>query len=228
MTQARVPPHPSSSWSASVRRGATLGVVAACHLGLLALMLRPVAYRESRQPVPRGTDHALRLVFIPPSTTAPAAKPSVLPPPRHQPARTPRLRRTADTPRTMVQRVATNVPSRPTTDQAAPGYHTGDFRSRLQEAQRTRTVHLPGSAAPRVSGLRLRVAPSAQDLVRQLTVATRCTAERFKMQRSKTEFITAQLMDRTLEADGCGPHADHTSTSDVVDAVTRQLMEEQP
>lgn len=47
------------------------------------------------------------------------------------------------------------------------------------------------------------------------------------MQWGKTEFITAQRMDRALEADGCGPHADHASTSDVVDAVTRQLMEQQ-
>ncbi|MEO9090868.1 MAG: hypothetical protein ABI247_11120, partial [Rhodanobacter sp.] len=75
-------------------------------------------------------------------------------------------------------------------------------------------------------GLRLRTAPSAQDLVQQLAVATRCTAMRFDMQKSKNQFITGQLMDRMLEADGCGPHAEHTPGSTAVDTLTRQLLDE--
>lgn len=65
-----------------------------------------------------------------------------------------------------------------------------------------------------------------RNLVRQLTVATRCAAERFQMRGSKTQFVTAQLMNRALEADGCGPHIERTPGSDAVDAVTRQLMDE--
>lgn len=121
--------------------------------------------------------------------------------------------------------VVIRLPLRPTTDQYASDYREGDFR-RLLDAQRTGVQPLPGGAAPRVGGFRLRVAPSARDLLRQLTVATRCTAEVFKMRDSKTQFITAQLMDRALEADGCGPHTERDSASDMVDAVTRQLMDE--
>lgn len=230
MTQARIPPYRASAWPGTLRRGATLGVVAACHLALLALMLRPSAYHEPRQRVPHDEDDALRLVFIPPATLPQAVKAPSRTQPRHKPAPAPRLQPTAATPRASgnaAPTIATSLPPRPTTDAAAHDYQPGDFRRRLHGAQRASTVTLPGGTAPRPSSLRLRVAPSARDLVRQLTMATRCTAEGFKMRASKTEFITAQLMDRALEADGCGPHTDHTPTGEVVDAITRQVMEEQ-
>jgi hypothetical protein len=224
MTQVSMPPHPSSPWPDALRRGATLGVVAACHLALLLLMVRPAAHRESRPRGARSADHALRLVFLPSSTPTPVAKarpPRLsLPPPRRS-----RPKQDA-TPQLASPTMVVGPRPRPSADHDVPGYHEGDFRRRLQNAQRVRAVPLPGSAAPRVGGLRVRVRPSARDLVRQLTVATRCTAEGFKMRDSKTQFITAQLMDRALEADGCGPHTGRDPASDVVDAVTRQLMDE--
>ena len=223
MTQAS---HPSPAWSDVLRRGATLGLVASFHLALLALLLRPAEYHEVRQPVPHGTDDALQVVFIPPSKPAQVARVSAPPRLPHLPAPAPRPQRTetsARTPTRIAATIASNLPPLPTAGRAAPDYQPGDFRTRLQDAQRTRAVPLPGAATPRVGGFGLRMAPSVQDLVRQLAVGTRCTAMRFDMQK---KVITAQLMDRLLEADGCGPHAEHTPTSDAVDAVTRQLMDE--
>lgn len=225
MTQARVPPHPSPAWPDALRRGATLGVVASFHLALLALLVRPAEYRDTRQPVPRGAGDALQLVFIPP--TQPAQIAQVSAPPRLRQLPAPHPQRTETSPRTSTRAtatLATGLPPTPTVGHAAPEYETGDFRTRLQDAQRTRAVPLPGAGTPRVGALRMQVAPSVQDLVRQLAVGTRCTAMRFDMQK---KVVTAQLMNRLLEADGCGPHAEHTPTSDTVDAVTRQLMDEQ-
>ncbi len=226
MTQGSVPPHPSPAWPIALRRGATLGVVASFHLALLALLLRPAEYRESRQPVPRGADDALRLVFIAPSKPAQIAQVSAPPQRRHLAAPASRPLRTETRPRTPARSaptIATGLPPIPTAGHAAPDYEPGDFRTRLQDAQRTRAVPVPGAATSQVGGFRLRVAPSVQDLVRQLAVGTRCTAMRFDLQK---KIITAQLMDRLLEADGCGPHAGHTPTSDAVDALTRQLMDQ--
>lgn len=229
MPQASVPPHPWSAWSVALRRGTTLGVVAACHLALLALLLRPAPYREASPRDSRGADDALQLLFIPPAKPLPVA--TVASPSRARllPVPTPRPPRTAaasNTPGTAMATIVTGLPPQPTFNSTVPEYQTGDFRARLQDAQRIRAVPLPGSATPRVDGLRLRVAPSAQDLVRRLAVATRCTAAHFDMQNSKSRFVTAQQMDRLLEADGCGPHAERTPASEAVDALTRQLVDE--
>ena len=227
MKQASAPPHPSSrDWPDALRRGATLGVVASFHLALLALLLPPAGYREARQPDTRGADDALQLVFIPPAKPAQITRVSAPPRLRQLPAPAPRPQRTETSPRTPTRTaatIATSLPPVPTAGHATPDYEPGDFRTRLQDAQRTRAVPLPGAATPGVGGFRLRVAPSVQDLVRQLAVGTRCSAMRFDMQK---KVVAAQLLDRLLEADGCGPHAEHTAVSDAVDAVTRQLMDE--
>lgn len=229
MTQASVAPHPSPAWPGALRRGATFGVVASCHLALLALLLRPAEYREVRQPVPPGADDALQLIFIPSVTTTPLAKASTPPRPLYLPPRSPTSQRPEHTfraPTRVAPMTVTRGPPPASDHSAAAEYQTGDFRARLQDAQRARVVPLPGAATQRLGGLRLRGTPSVQKLVRQLAVSTRCTAMRFDMQKSKTQFITAQLMDRMLEADGCGPHAERTPASEAADALTRQLMDE--
>ena len=226
MTQASVPPYPLPAWPGAWRRGATLGVVASFHLALLAALLRPAEYREAREPVRRGADDALQLVFTPPVKPAQVAHVRPLPRLRHLPAPAPPPRRAETSPRASTRAapaIVTSLPSTPTTGHVTADYQRGDFRTRLHDAQRSHAVPLPGEAAPRVGGFRLRVTPSAQDLVRQLAAGTHCTAMRFAIQK---KVITAQLMDRLLEADGCGPHAERTPHSDAVDAVTRQLMDE--
>ena len=62
-----------------------------------------------------------------------------------------------------------------------------------------------------------------QTFVQRLTASTRCSAEYFKMHASASQFITAQLMDRALEADGCGPHTDTSAASESIDAITRRI-----
>lgn len=229
MPQASVPPHPWSAWPVALRRGTTLGIVAACHIALLALLLRPAPYREASPRAPRGVDDALQLIFIPPLKPPSMAKVAIPSRARLPPAPAPRPQRietVSNTPTTAASTLVTSLPPQTPANSAIPDYQAGDFRTRLQDAQRVRAVPLPGSATPRIGGLRLRIAPSAQDLVRQLAVATRCTAMYFDMRNSKTRFVTAQQMDRLLEADGCGPHAERTPASEAVDALTRELMDE--
>jgi hypothetical protein len=229
MPQASVPPHPWSAWPVALRRGTTLGIVAACHLALLALLLRPAPYREASPGISRGADDAMQLLFIPPAKPLPVAMAASPSRARLLPSPAPRPQSTAaasSTPGTAVSTIVTSLPPQATFNSTVPEYQAGDFRTRLQDAQRVRAVPLPGSATPRVGGFRMRVAPSAQDLMRRLAVATRCTAAYFDMQNSKTRFVTAQQMDRLLEADGCGPHAERTRASEAVDALTRQLMDE--
>ena len=228
MTQAPTP-RPASAWTDAVYRGAVLGVVAACHLALMAILLRQTPYRESQQQVPTNRAHdALQLVFITPVTAAPVARASTPPPPRALPTRSPPSQRSAvpsHTPTNAAPMTITSLPPQLATDPVAAEYQPGDFRARLRQAQGTRAVPLPGSATPPVGGLRLRAAPSARDLMRQLAVSTRCSAMRFDMQNKKNQFITAQLMDRMLEADGCGPHAERTATREAVEALTRDLLD---
>jgi hypothetical protein len=195
---------------------------------LLALLLRPALYREASPRDLRGADDAMQLLFIPPAKSLPVAKVASPSRTRHLPAPAARPQRTAaasSTPATAVSTLVTGPPPQATFNSTVPAYQAGDFH-RLQDAQRIRAVPLPGSATPRVDGFRFRAAPSAQDFVRRLAVATRCTAAYFDMQNSKTRFVTAQQMDRLLEADGCGPHAERTPASEAADALTRQLMDE--
>lgn len=225
MTQASVPLHAPPAWPDAWRRGATLGTVASFHLALLAVLLRPAEYRAAHELVRPGADDALQLVLIPPAIPAQVAKVPAPPQLRHLPAPAPWLQRTETSPRTPTRptpTMVTSLPPTPTRGHATPDYQPGDFRARLRDAQRSRAVPLPGAATARVGGFRLQVTPSVQDLVQQLALGTRCTAMRFDIQK---KAVTAQLMDRLLEADGCGPHAERTPDSDAVDAVTRQLMD---
>ena len=117
------------------------------------------------------------------------------------------------------------------TPPVAPQVVAGDYHSPLlgsrSEMMLSSTIpRLPGNDVARVQGITLQASSSLQQVVRAMTKGNRCKYTRMKMAGSANQFITAQLMDRMLEADGCGPHADRISASDTIDAVTRQLMDE--
>ncbi len=84
----------------------------------------------------------------------------------------------------------------------------GDYPTTLAGAGAMRwvpRVRLPGSDAPSRTGIPLRTAPSLRQLVQAMTTASRCKYERMKMERSANQFVTRQLVERALDADGCGP-----------------------
>jgi hypothetical protein len=54
--------------------------------------------------------------------------------------------------------------------------------------------------------------------------ASRCKYVRMKMEHSTNQFITAQLMDRALEADGCGPQVPHAVGEHTVEAISHQAI----
>lgn len=116
------------------------------------------------------------------------------------------------------------------TPPVAPQVVAGDYHSPLLGSRSEMTLsptipRLPGNDIARVQGITLQAGPSLRQLVRAMTKGNRCKYTHMKMAGSANQFITAQLMDRMLEADGCGPHTERTSTSDTIDVVTRQLLD---
>ena len=85
-------------------------------------------------------------------------------------------------------------------------------------------LRLPGSATTPRTSLQLRDSPSLRERVRSMTTASRCQYERMKMQRSTTQFVTRQLMDRALDADGCGPPASRGAADATIEAISRSAI----
>jgi hypothetical protein len=200
-----------------LRRGVILGSVAALHLVTVALVLRPMPpYRSARTAI-HDDDEALHLSFVArPDIPRPAS-----PPPR------PRRARAAHPAALM----AVSLPPRAAivTPPASVPDSSGDYRSAalgagLRDAQPPPRVRLPGSDAPPRHGVQLRTAPSLQQVVRVMTTASRCKYERMKMERSANQFVTRQLVERALDADGCGPQAAHTAADATIDAISRRAI----
>ena len=57
-----------------------------------------------------------------------------------------------------------------------------------------------------------------------MTTASRCQYERMKMERSTTQFVTRQLVERALDADGCGPPTGHGAADTTIDAISRSAI----
>lgn len=60
--------------------------------------------------------------------------------------------------------------------------------------------------------------------MRTLATNSRCKYSRMKMARSTNQFVTRQLMERALEADGCGPHSSHAPGDDAIELITQQEL----
>lgn len=89
-------------------------------------------------------------------------------------------------------------------------------------SHRAPRVRLPGADAPSRTGIALPAAPSLRQLVHAMTTASRCKYERMKMERSANEFVTRQLVERALDADGCGPQAEHDAIDPTINAIARR------
>lgn len=57
-----------------------------------------------------------------------------------------------------------------------------------------------------------------------MSTASRCKYERMKMERSANQFVTHQLVERALDADGCGPQAARTAADATIDAISRRAI----
>jgi hypothetical protein len=209
--------HPA--WRAALRRGVILGTVTVLHLATLALVLRSIPpYRSARGAI-ANDDEALQLSFVARHDGPRLANP----PPRAPRPRAvhPATWKAAPLPPSAATPPHTVVLTLPASTPGAPG----DYRSAvLGTGQPAPHVNLPGADAPLRTGIQLRAAPSLQQVVRIMTTASRCKYERMKMERSANQFVTRQLLERALDADGCGPQTTHAAAEATVDAISRRAI----
>ena len=209
------------SWRAAWHRGAILGSVTALHLFTLALVLRPALPYRAARTAGHDNGEALQLSFV----ARPTRPRSANPPSRPAQPRTMHLAKSAAAPRApgaaassqaVIATSPANVPER-----------SGDYHAAIAGAGNAPwapRVRLPGSDMPPRAGIQLRTAPSVRQVVHAMTTASRCMYERMKMERSANQFVTRQLVERALGADGCGPQVDHAAAGDAVDAISRRAI----
>lgn len=203
-----------------MRRGAIVAAVACLHAGLIALLF-------GSPTTPRSTQHAthdalqvrwvrwVRVAIKPPGVASRSGWP---PPARLMPPRNPAAQPAVKTTTPAVFVTKAGATSAPTPDYRSPLF---DGRSTLEPSP---TRHVPGSDMARMQGIRLRAAPTLQQLMRTLATNSRCKYSRMKMARSANQFVTRQLMERALEADGCGPHSSHAPGDDAIELITQQEL----
>lgn len=110
-------------------------------------------------------------------------------------------------------------PAKDAGDYRSAAFATGGAEARLMPGPR-----IPGSGASAHGDLQLRERPSMRERVRALTVASRCKYEHVKMHKSTTQFVTRQLMERALDADGCGPAPARGAADAVIEAISRSVI----
>jgi len=221
MPHGSKPTRTATGWRHAVRRGAILGGVAALHLALLMLLLQLPPYRPASSSL--RSDDALRIRFFPRPTRPSVARHKTVAAPRPFPV----MRRAASgaaSPTTPPVLPRPSGIALPPADATPPDYRTGSFDTDLAGARPSGTPRLPGSDAPLRTGIRLQVRSSMKDVVHAMTVSNRCKYERMKMQASTTQFITPQLMERALDADGCGPQGERSPADAVIENVSRRAI----
>ena len=223
LLHARVQSRAHPAWRAALRRGMILGGVTALHLVTVALVLRPMPpYRSARTAI-HDDDEALHLSFVArPDRPRPASAP---PRPRQLGAAHPAALVAAPLPPRATTPPHTVIVTPPASVPAGPGdYRPAALDAGLRDAQQLPRARLPGSDAPSHRGIQLRTAPSLRQVVRVMTTASRCKYERMKMESSPNQFVTRQLMERALDADGCGPQAAPTAADATIDAISRRAI----
>jgi hypothetical protein len=220
LLSARGRSHAHPAWRAALRRGVILGGVTALHLATMALVLRSTPpYRSARTAI-HDDDEALHLSFVALLDRSRSTSPSPRP---VQPRATRRRTLAISLPPSAAMPIVIAPPAN------VPG-GSGDYRSAildagLNDAQQAPRVRLPGSSdAPLRTGIQLRTTPSLQQVVRAMTTASRCKYERMKMERSANQFVTRQLVERALDADGCGPQATHAAADATIDTISRRAI----
>ncbi|MBQ4855064.1 hypothetical protein IMW82_10325 [Rhodanobacter sp. B2A1Ga4] len=212
---------PARSWRAACRRGVILGSVTALHLLTLALVLRPALPYRAARTTGHDNGEALQLSFV----ARPDRPRSTNPPPRLPRPRTTRLARSAAAAQTPGAVASSQVLV--TSPPANLPDGSGDYHAALAGAGNTQwapRVRLPGSGLPPRAGILLRSGPSLRQAVRAMTTASRCKYERMKMERSANQFVTRQLVERALDADGCGPQLDRAAADGTVDAISHRAI----
>lgn len=218
-------------WQDAVRRGAILGSVLAGHLVILMMVLHP-SWRRAGHMTHQPKDHVLRLTFdrlpeiVRLSSTHAAPRVTT----KTKPARSAiALAAVMTTSVTHLANAPLSTTSTPITmtplmaDGLHRSYQSGDFRTALQNAQRTRPDHIPGSTIPRIGGIRLQAGSSITGTVHRLVEVSRCTNEQFRLQNSAHQF-TPEMIDQALEADSCGPHLEHAALDATIDALSHQAI----
>ncbi|OOG49654.1 hypothetical protein B0E50_05960 [Rhodanobacter sp. C01] len=217
------------TWHDAVRRAAIQGSVFAGHLAILMLVLHP-SWRRIAHVTRQHDDHVLRLSF---DRLPKLVRPSPAPVAMRLPARTKPVRQAIALSAQMAATVAhsTNPPvvTIPImTPPSTPGdphrsYQPGDFQSALQNAQRTRADHIPGTTTPRIAGISPQARSSIQGIVHMLVKTSQCTNEQFQLQNSAHQF-TPEMIDHALEVEGCGPHLEHAPADATIDAIAHQAI----
>jgi hypothetical protein len=215
-----------ADWRDACRRGAVLGLVLGLH-GLLLMVLLHLDWLRRLSPHgTRGAGIALHLQFFRIHTRPAAAPPPIQLTTRarkaagHLPAHS-----AAGTP------VMAPTPSQPDTVVTAPAvagssyqpYHPGGFEQALQQAQRGSPVRLPGRDVTVAPGLRLEPKYSIKHHVERILKSVRCYDEQVSMQHHFGQFGTERQIDRRLEAEGCGPHLEHTPADDTLQQVIQRV-----
>lgn len=208
------------AWRAALRRGAILGSVIALHLAIVALVLRPMPPYRSAHTAIHDDGRALQISFV---TLPEKSRPADLPPRPLQPRTThpatsaaPLSPSAVIPPHAVVTILPANVPD------GSDDYRPALLGAGLRDAQQPPRVRLPGLDAPPRTGILLGNDSSLREVVRVMTTANRCKYVRMKMERSTTEFVTRQLVERALDADRCGPQAAHTAADATVDEIARR------
>jgi hypothetical protein len=211
------------AWLAALDRGIVLGLVVSLHLGLL-LLLGPLIPYRARPDTQLQADRAppLRLRLLPKLSQPRRPGPLPLRPVYSRPVITRRVSVAA----AVAHKTAAQVSI---VTRVAPAPVAGDYHSPLLSGAGTAAMGsaisgLPGSDTPYAKGFALDDTPSLQQFVRKMPTASRCSYEKMKMARSPNQFVTRQLMDRALEADGCGPSAPRTAADKTVDAISHRAI----
>lgn len=218
--------HLDRSWLAALLRGIILGLVICLHLGVILLLLGPVMPYRPSAVAQSGSDSAQPLTLRLLAKMAKVAKPRRANPLPVRPLKIKPVTRRASFATSVTSKAAEVAPT--TTVAVEPPAVAGDYHSPLLSgegrAAGLSVPRVPGSDAARVQGISLDHKPSLRDTVRELTKANRCGYERMKMQRSTNQFVTTQLMNRALEADGCGPGAPRTQADETADAISHRVI----
>ena len=215
----------------AVRRGAILGSVFAGHLAVLMLVLHP-SWRRIEPVRSQHDADVFRLTFDPlpeisrslsshalarmPTEVKPV-RPAVAPPKAPTAVVTPSTNVASSTATTLIVAI-------PPADNLRRSYEPGDFRSALQNAQRTKTDHIPGVATPLIGGIQLQARSNIKGTAHAVTEYIRCTDKQLEMENGRDQFSTPQLMDRALQLDGCGPHSEHPEADAAVDEIVHRVI----
>ncbi|MFZ0870355.1 MAG: hypothetical protein WAM90_06470 [Rhodanobacter sp.] len=201
------------------------------HLAVLMLVLHPSWRRIEPVRSQHGAD-VLRLTFDPLPEISRSSSSHAL---ARMPAGVKPVRRAIAPPRapTAVVTQSTNVTSStatalivavPPAGDLRRSYEPGDFRSALQNAQRTKTDHIPGVATPLIGGIQLQARSNIKGTAHAVTEYIRCTDKQLEMENGRDQFSTPQLMDRALQLDGCRPHSEHPEADAAVDEIAHRMV----